>query len=73
MQTRPFFPEQRKARMLTTATFILKWTIILGAAQAFSALLIFATFVNNYSYFRQGAQGDVARLCTPYLQSLKHK
>jgi hypothetical protein len=74
MQTRPYYPESRKVKILTTATFILKWTIILGAAQAFAALLVFTTFVNNYGYFKQGARGDVARLCAPYIQSLqKHK
>ena len=71
MQTRPFFPETRKAKILSSTTFVVKWVVILGAAQAFAAILIFATFINNYSYFKQGAKGDVARLCTPYLQSLK--
>ena len=69
MQTRPYFPEIRKAKILSTTTFIVKWAVILGAAQAFAALLIFTTFVNNYSYFKQGAQGDVSKLCAPYLHS----
>ena len=71
MQTRPFFPETRKAKILTTTAFIIKWTIILGAAQAFAALLIFANFVNNYSYFAHAAEGDATKFCTPYLHSLQ--
>ena len=71
MQTRSFFPESRKIKILTTATFMLKWVVILGASQAFATLLVFTTFINNYHYFRQGAQSDVSRLCAPYLQ--KHK
>jgi hypothetical protein len=71
MQARPFFTESRKIKILATTTFVLKWTVILGAAQAFATLLIFTTFINNYHYFRQGAQGDVSRLCAPYLQSLQ--
>ena len=71
MQTRPYYPESRKAKILATSTFMLKWVVILGASQAFAALLVFTTFVNNYDYFRQGAQGDVSRLCAPYLHSLK--
>ena len=73
MQTRPYYPESRKAKILETATFMLKWVIILGTAQAFAALLVFTAFINNYQYFKQGARGDVARLCAPHLQSLKHK
>lgn len=69
MQTRPYFPETKKVKILSAVTFIVKWTVILGAAQAFAALLIFSTFVNNYNYFKQGARGDVAKLCAPYIQS----
>ena len=71
MQTRPFFPETRKIKILTTATFMLKWVVILGTAQALAALLVFTTFVNNYKYFKQGARGDVAKLCAPYIQSIQ--
>ena len=71
MQTRPYYPESRKAKIIETATFMLKWVIILGAAQAFAVLLIFMTFINNYDYFRQGARGDVSRLCAPYLHNHK--
>lgn len=72
MQTRPYYPESRKAKIIETATFIVKWTVILGAAQAFAALLVFTAFINNYQYFKQGARGNVARLCAPYVHSLKH-
>jgi len=72
MQTNTLSPTDRRMKLLATATFMLKWTIILGAAQAFAALLIFSTFVNNYSYFRKAAQGDAAKFCAPYINQNHH-
>lgn len=60
MQTRPFFPETRKVKILATATFILKWGIVIGAAWAFCVLLIVAVFNNNLPYF-----ADMSHICVP--------
>ena len=60
MQTRPFFPETRKAKILSSTTFVVKWVVILGAAWAFAVLLIVAVFNNNLPYF-----ASMSNICVP--------